>query len=347
MPGPPEHTSLFSPVSIAGLQLCNRVVMPPMATAMEVGSDQFRCWYEARATGGVGLIVMEALWVSRLCEDDYCARLADTVQAIHSNGVPVILQLFQPSVSAEGEPIAPSTGEAAREATSAELAAMPAQFAQAAANCRQLGFDGVEPHGAHGFFLNQMFNPALNHRADRYGGSLDSRMRLGLEIVSATRAAVGAAYPIAYRHTMQAADGHTIDESLEFLGRLVEAGVDILDISPSTDPCLPPAYQDSAEEHCNLAAIARSSVAAPVIAVGGMEDPAAAQAALDAGKCDLCAVGRQLIADADWPSKVARGRENDIIACTKCDIKCFGNLGKGIPIGCVENDASGNEYMLG
>lgn len=327
--------TLLGATEIAGLKLRNRIVMPPMATAMEVGSDQFRAWYEARADGGVGLIIMEALYVSRLCEDDYCEKLEPVVRAVREHGVPVVLQLFQPSVSADGEPFAPSERADARAATLEELAAMPPRFAEAAARCREIGFDGVEPHGAHGFFLNQTFSPIRNRRDDRYGGSPEARMAMAIEIVSAVRSEVGADYPIFYRHTAEEPDGYTIQDSIHFLRRLLEAGVDVLDISPSTRG-----------SHCDIAAEVKGALAAPLVAVGGMEDPAQAETALQEGQCDLCALGRQLIADSDWPAKILAGRASEIIACTKCDIKCYGNLADGVPIGCVENPRSGNEYKL-
>lgn len=359
MPGADSYPMLSGPAQIAGLDLRNRVVMPPMASAMQVGSPQFESWYEARAEGGVGLIIMEALWVERLADADYADRLTGAVERIHRHGVPVAIQLFQPARDAEGNPFAPSATPDARAAREEELAAMPAVFAQAAARCRAVGFDAVEPHGAHGFFLNQVFSALQNRRTDRYGGSLENRMRLGVEIASALRAELGESYPIFWRHTMQQAEGYSVDDSIEFLGALLRAGVNVLDISPSTtdrppqsrhinaDGAVGPAAGCELAEpvHCNLAALVRETLGAPVIAVGGMEDPARAEAALATGKCDLCAVGRQLIADADWPRKVFEGREREIIACTKCDALCFGNLRKGVPIGCTQNPRSGREYL--
>jgi 2-enoate reductase len=83
----------------------------------------------------------------------------------------------------------------------------------------------------------------------------------------------------------------------------------------------------------------------PVIAVGGMNDPAAAEAALAARKCDLVAIGRGLIADAFWVEKVQQGRASEIIECVQCNEGCFGNLRSGKPIGCTQNPESGNEYL--
>lgn len=339
MNGQADFPLLLGPVEIAGLSLANRVVMPPMVTAMQVGSEQHQAWYAARARGGVGLIIMEAIWAQRLCEDEFCERLEPTVAGIREYGVPVVIQLFQPGATPEGEQFAPSETDDARAATEAELAAIPARFAEAAARCRELGFAGVEPHGAHGFFLNQAFSPLRNRRDDRYGGSLERRMTLALEIVAAIRREVGPDFVIFYRHTAVEPGGYSLEDSVAFLGRLLEAGVNVLDISPSSSNA-PQA------DHCDLAGPVRDALGAPVIAVGGMENPPRAEAALQAGKCDLCAVGRQLIADADWPRKVREGRLDDIIECVKCNEKCYGNLRRSVPIGCIENPQSGNEHRL-
>jgi NADPH2 dehydrogenase len=336
MPALDRLPLLLSPVHIAGLALKNRIVMPPMNTAMGVGSEQFRAWYEARARGGVGLIIMEAISVYRLLDDDICTNLQATVTDIKANGVPVVIQLFQPPASADGNAFTPSPVDDTRAISPEELEAIPANFGRAAARCREVGFDGVEPHGAHGFFLNQMFSVFANRRTDRWGGSLDARMTLGVEIVQAIRAEMGAGYPIFYRHTAEEPDGYTVADSVLFIEQLVAAGVDVMDISPSM----------RGRVHADIAAEVKAQISVPVIAVGGMEDPDMAETALREGKCDLCAVGRQLIADADWAMKVSEGRLDEIIQCTKCDIKCFGNLGQGLPIGCVENPKSGNEYRL-
>jgi 2,4-dienoyl-CoA reductase-like NADH-dependent reductase (Old Yellow Enzyme family) len=333
MTGATPYPLLLGAVEVAGLTLRNRIVMPPMNTAMDTASEQYRAWYAARIRGGVGLVIVDATPVYRVADPAYCERLRPIVELAHGEGVPVVVQVIQPPTTPEGEALAPASGQGPRAATTGELDAMPGYFATAARNLQAIGCDGIEPHGAHGFFLNQMFSPARNTRTDRYGGSLEARMALGLGIVTAIRDELGEAWPIFYRHTCEG-EGYGVAGSLAFLERLVEAGVDVVDVSPST----------RGDRHCDLAAEVRAGLDVPIIAVGGMEDPVAAEAALAAGKCDLVAVGRQLIADTEWPRKVAEGRLGEAIACTKCNLRCFGNLAKGAPIGCEENPASGHEW---
>jgi len=186
--------------------------------------------------------------------------------------------------------------------------------------------------------MNRFFWPRHNKRTDEFGGDLEARMEFGLRAVNTVRDAVGPELLILYRHTpVHSGDGgYGIDDSKAFAPELVKAGVDVLDISP----CRP-----SGGEPGLWAGEIRETVDVPVIAVGGMNDPAAAEAALTSGKCDLCAIGRGQIADAHWAEKVAAGREDDIIECIECNEHCYGNLRDGVPIGCTQNPDSGNEYL--
>jgi len=300
-------------------------------------SEQALGWYAERAKGGVGLVIVEAVWVDRFSDERFARQLRSLSLKIHEAGAATAIQLFKrPMVG--GKPVSICGEAGLRQITTEELAAIPGEFAAAAKAAQNAGFDGAEIHGAHGFFLNQFFSPKTNRRTDAYGGSLEGRSRLGLESARAARQAVGDDFLLFYRHTPEqgAPDGYTLSDSIAFCQKLVAAGVDVLDISPST-------RRGSA--HAGLAGAIKKAVSAPVIAVGGMNDPAAAEAALSNGSCDLCAIGRGLIADAHWVEKVKAGKEGDIIACEECNEGCFGRLRSGVPIGCMHNPESGNEYL--
>jgi 2,4-dienoyl-CoA reductase-like NADH-dependent reductase (Old Yellow Enzyme family) len=162
-----------------------------------------------------------------------------------------------------------------------------------------------------------------NRRKDDFGGDLPNRMRMALKVVEATRADLGPDRLLLYRHT-PVGPGYGIEESLVLAEELVKAGVDILDISPS-----------SIEAPGDRAApFKRFGV--PVITVNHLDEPERALEALREGRADLIAIGRGLIADPDWPIKVKEGRLDDIVKCVRCDEKCFGNLKKGIPIECSQ-----------
>ncbi|MGQ9523590.1 MAG: oxidoreductase [Armatimonadota bacterium] len=334
------YESLFQPIQVRGKTIRNRIVMPPMVTNMGLVTDQAVAWYAERAKGGVGLVIVESTPLERLREPHIREGLPRLADAAHSAGALIAMQVFF-SPTVDGRPVSVSGTDEAPAISAEQIRAKAEQFAESAALLRACGFDGMEPHGAHGFFLNQFFSPRHNRRQDEFGGSLEGRMQTGLSIVSAIRKAVGSDFIVLYRHTPdeQAPDGYGLEDSIVFAERLAQAGVDILDISPST--------RAGSDNHAGMAAAIRRVVSVPVIAVGGMKDPAAASAAIEQGKCDLVAVGRGLIAEPHWVSKVREGRLNEITWCVECNERCFGHLREGIPIGCKVNLNAGREYLRG
>jgi 2,4-dienoyl-CoA reductase-like NADH-dependent reductase (Old Yellow Enzyme family) len=309
---------LFKQLEVKGYTLRNRVVMPPMVTNRDIQGEDGIAWYREHAAGGVGLVIVEATAVARFADDltaDYLRHLTD---AIHEAGALAAIQLF------------PRTADWATDGdmnpadlTSKQVADLIRHYELAARTCAEAGFDGVEPHGAHGFLLNRFFSPADNARIDAYGGDLRGRMRLGLEIVATCRKALGRERLLLYRHTVIRGTSYGLDESLQFARALVSEGVDILDISPSNG--------------ANVAQLAAPfrRFGVPVIAVGVMDKVENAIEALRSKRADLIAVGRGLIADPEWPIKVKEGRFGEIVACDHCDQMCFGNLRKDIPIACI------------
>ena len=309
-------TSLLSePLTIAGRPCRNRVVMPPVVTVRDPVSAEGVSWYGEHAAGGPGLVIIEATGVPRFGEDITVATLRPLVDAIHDGGALAAIQLFPVHFGSDAEVDTTSL---------AGIAAIVNQYRVAARICAEAGMDGVEPHGAHGYLLNRFFSPAENHRTDEYGGSLENRMRLGLGLVRAVVEEVGPELFVLYRHSPVQEESYGLEDSLPFARRLVDAGVAVLDISPSSDRGL----ADLAAPFMGLGAA--------VIAVGSMDEAGRAHEALGQGRCDLVAVGRGLIADPQWPLKVQAGQWDCVVKCTKCNTKCFGNLKKGVPIACTQ-----------
>ena len=308
---------MFSPLTIRRWTLHNRVVMPPMVTMRDIAGEDGREWYARHAAGGVGLVIVEATGIPRFTRDLTPETLRPLVEAIHAGGALAAIQLF---------PLDFGTDREVASLTPEEIQAMVAQFRHAARICREAGMDGVEPHGAHGFLLNRFFSPLDNPRHDDYGGSLENRMRLGLDIVRAIKDEVGDDMLLLYRHTPVKDDRYGMEESLAFARELVQAGVDVLDISPS-----------SLEAPGDRAAPFRAC-GVPVITVGTLDESGRAEEALSRGRADLVAIGRALIADPDWTDKKKRGAEKSITRCSRCNDMCFGNLKKRIPIACTRWD---------
>jgi len=329
---------LFQPLTIKKLSLRNRVIMPPMATVMDVSSLRARRYYRERARGGVGLIIVEGTSVDRFSSSEFVEALSLLSETIHKEGSGIIIQLFQGSKLQSGEVIAPSTTEVSRGASEEEIEDIIEKFATSSLLAQEAGFDGVEIHGAHTFFLNQFFSPVLNRRNDKFGGSLERRMNFGLGCVRAIRERVKEEFLVFYRHTPVDWNdgGYTIEDSKLFCRRLDEEGLDVIDISPSSD---------GNHSQAEYAGEIKKAVQIPVIAVGGMENPREAEKALSSSKCDLVAIGRGLIADPYWPEKVKEGREEEVLRCIKCNEKCYGNLRRGIPISCSQNKNAGFEYL--
>ena len=317
----PNVEPLFQPLEVRGMRLANRIVMPPMVCLRGIVSPEGIEWYREHAAGGPGLVIVEATPVTRFGEDLTVAALSRLVSAIHGEGVPVAIQLFPVSFT---WPRVPGCLPAPADFTGAEIEQMLDNYKAAARMCMEAGFDGVEPHGAHDYPLNQFFSPADNARTDSYGGSLDNRMRLGIEVVRACREAIGPEALLLYRHTPVKEGSYGMADSLALAERLVGAGVDILDISPA-----------SADAPADLAAPFRS-FGAPVIGVNEMDEVERALEALNEGRADLIAVARGLIADPEWPTKVREDRFDEITRCTRCNEKCFGNLKRGEPIACTQ-----------
>lgn len=312
-----DYSILFEPLTVKGLTLRNRIVVPPMVSNRDLTGPDAVAWYGSFAAGGAGLVIVEAARIHRFGHELTAENLRPLVEAIHDHGAAAAIQLF----------FAPPDGrDTPAKLTLENLSTALQQFATAAQISLGAGFDGVEPHGAHGYLLNQFFSPLRNTRTDGYGGPLEHRMRLGLEVVSAVREAIGPEAVLLYRHTPVEEGSYDVLESLEFARRLVGAGVDVLDLSPS-----------SREAPGDLAAPFKALGLAPVIAVGRLGEPARAREALAEGRCDLVAIGRGQIADPDWARKVERGDLDDLITCTECDQGCFGNLRMGKPVECVRH----------
>ena len=323
-----EQRKMFSALKIRGCEVRNRIVVPPMVQVRGITSAEGIGWYRRLAGGGAGLVIVEATGVPVFGRELTAGALRPLVEAIHSGGAKAAIQLF---------PIRFGEGAHPDELSAERIETMVEQYGEAAEVCREAGFDGVEPHGAHGFLLNQFFMPDRNHRTDAWGGSLDKRCRLACRIVERIRQTAGEDLVILYRHT-PTGNEYTIEDSLTLAERLIDAGVDVLDISPARR-----------ETAADLAAPFAARFSVPVIAVNGMEDPEEAEKALREGRCDLVAVGRQMIADAEWPDKVREGRPDEIRRCTHCDEGCYGNLTDGKPVECVlwDEDEGGREKGLG
>lgn len=363
---------LFEPLKVGPLTLKNRILMPAMQLEMGLTTPRGIAYYRERALGGVGTLITCAVRVDSFVSpgawgapdemEAFLRGLPRLVQAIHQAGAVLGVQLAHPTrypgvVRGDregGEPIAPSDLPGRRGLTRREIDSIIAKFAQAAARACEAGFDLVEFHGTHRSLLREFFSPLTNQRTDEFGGGLEGRTRLGLEIVRRARREVGPDYPLVYRMAAEelAPGGITISDAIRFAQELERAGVDLLDVSVAWEKLrrASPARTAPLGTFAPQAAAIKAQVKVPVVAVGRINTPEVAEDILANGKADLVAIGRQLLADPFWPKKVQGGRAHEIVACDSCNINCFApieyrRLPPGAPL-CKVNPRLGCEWTM-
>ena len=364
---------LFQPMSIGEMRLRNRIVMPPMVTNFGSSdgrvTEQTTAYYEERAKGGVGLIIVEATCVDSpigklspyqlvIDNDSFIPGLSDLAHAIRRHGARAAVQLHHAGGSTSSavtglQPVGPSAvtfpdREMPIELTLGEISEIVQRFARAAERAKRAGFDGVEIHAAHGYLIAQFLSSAFNKRQDEYGGSLANRARFLLEIIKTTRAVVGKSYPVWCRLSGREygiPGGITVEETQAVARMAEEAGAAAIHVSAYAagrdTRNLPPAAQPRGAL-VRFAEAVKSVVSIPVITVGRIE-PVLGERILTEGRADLIAIGRGLIADPYLPQKAAAGRLEDIRPCIACG-SCLArvNAGKDSPL-CGVNPAVGQE----
>jgi len=355
---------LFQPFENEKLTLKNRVVMAPMTRSFSKGNipnDLNVEYYRKRAAGGVGLIVTEGTCVGHkaangypnipyIATDEQLAGWKKVVDAVHAEGGKIVPQLWHVGSlrkpGTEPDPNVPGIGPSGlvmpgkkrcHEMNEDDIQDVIKAFADSASRAKEIGFDGVEVHGAHGYLLDQFFWEGLNERTDDWGGSIVKRTRFACEIIKAIRTEVGPDFPIILRWSQwkqqeySARLANTPKELEEFLTPLSEAGVDIFHCS--TRRFWEPEFEGS---DLNLAGWTKKITGKPTITVGSVGLNAAfaeeGQAGfseakpvslekltdrLEKDEFDLVAVGRALIANPEWANKVRAEAHSDLSPYTK------------------------------
>jgi 2,4-dienoyl-CoA reductase-like NADH-dependent reductase (Old Yellow Enzyme family)/thioredoxin reductase len=367
----PRFQKLLEPIRIGEMSIRNRIVMPAMVTnyGTEDGhvTQRGKDYYEERAIGGAGLIIVESCCVDlsqgksfthQLAIDDnrFIPGLSELAQAIKRHGARAALQLQHAGSNTSSaligsQPVAPSPiampgCELPKELAIGEIADIIDRFAQAAERAKKAGFDGVEIHAAHGYLIAQFLSSARNRRKDGYGGELKNRARFLLEIVSAIRGSVGRSYPVWCRINGEEsglAGGNTINDAQELARMLEGAGVNAINVSaisatfPST--CWPMSLPQGWAVH--LAEGVKKVVNIPVMAVGRITSEIG-ERILHEEKTDLILMGRAHLADPELVNKIAADRLEDIVPCIACNT-CIYTLYSGDDIRCTVNAALGRE----
>jgi dimethylglycine catabolism A len=372
---------LFSPLAINGIALQNRIVSTAHSTGLNDGprlGERLLAYYEARARGGVGLIITGSTSVhptstSRLrqalsnWDDSVVAEYQRLAAATHRYGTRVFAQLNHAGAQSGaaggiGRIVAPSAVdfELGVETPHAldvdEIHEIIDAFAAAAIRVRSGGLDGIELHGAHGNLIQQFLSPLTNQREDEYGGMAENRLRFAQQVVRAVRKAVGSDFVVGIRISAQEdhPGGLTLAVMQSIVPTLVAAGaldyVSVTSGSDSTTWSLAHHYAPMyvrGQPARHLAREIKQVVAVPVLVAGRVVDPRDAEAILAAGDADLVGMTRALIADRDLPAKARRGELSDIRPCVGVNEGCLGRLMRGLPITCIQDPTSGRESELG
>lgn len=369
-----KYENLFKKGKIGKLEIKNRIVMPAMGTSLATStgeaSDEIIKYYEERAKGGCGLIITEITRIdnetgigtpNQLCATDayQVPRLEKLARAIHRHDSKIFLQLHHPGRQSHGELIggkqivAPSSitcktiGEEPRELTIKEVAELVKKFIKGAKIAEMSGIDGVELHAAHGYLIGQFISPLTNIRTDKYGGDFKRRMNFITEIILGIKRVCGKDFPISVRIDGDefVEGGLTLEESVKACVYLESIGVDAINVSSGTYESgvtiiEPISYPQGWKRH--LAQTIKDSINIPVIACDVIRKPDFAEKLIEERNVDFVAIGRGLLADAEWGKKAKERREKEIRPCISC-LYCIEQLSKGSCTKCAVNPRMGRE----
>lgn len=367
--------NLLKPGRIGKLDLKNRMIMAPMATDFAGVNDEVTPrmieYYRRRAQGGASLICVEAAYVMDdggvgravvkelgLYRDTFMAEMGELVDAVHEAGAKIAIQphhggrqAYYPNPVSISDIPCGYYKTPVRKLSIKELEDIEDAFAKSAGFAKNAGFDAIQLHFANGYLAQQSLSKLFNNRTDSYGGSFDNRLRFCLNVIRKTRKVVGPDYTLFCRMASQEflEGGLTIEDTKLIAREFEKAGLDAIDLNngirQSVIYTIPSARLPRGFAS-DLAMELKSAVSIPVIIAGRINDPYLAEDILAKGKADFIALGRPLIADPDFPKKVAENRPKDIRTCIACNIGCRGKVMKGLHIRCTVNPVAGREIDL-
>lgn len=361
-----DFPHLFEPIQIGKTTVKNRIFMPPLSTNLaDKGyvTDALIEHYSNRAKGGVGLIVTEVTTVEpvytylpgdmSIYDDSYIPGWKKLVDAVHQYDTKILSQLFHPAYMAfplPGTPqlIAPSNvgpyyaKAAPRAVTVEELQVIIQQFGEAAYRFQQAGGDGVEIQAAHAHgLLGGFLTPLYNKRTDQYGGDINGRLRLTLEVIAEVRKKCGEDFIIDVRISGDeySDGGLTLNDMIYVSKQLEKAGVDFIHVSGGNTikrGSSMPAPGTSPAPHAHASEEIRKHVHIPVATVARINEPWIAEELIANGKTDICMIGRANLCDSEFAHKAYAGKVEDIRPCIGCG-RCLTGIMFGKPIGCTVN----------
>ena len=370
-----QYPLLNAPLKIGGITVKNRMFSAPTSMA-ELGPDEHYSkenieYYKLRALGGAAVVPVgdvivdldtgrshpQQVGINDPSAAPYLCAMAD---AIHSGGAMAEVEidhggaLCSPEFIGGKNAFGPSGyvdpwGDTVEEMTEEQIYWIADKYAEGAKNARDYGFDMVMIHGGHGWLLHQFISPITNRRTDKWGGSLENRMRFPLLVIEKIRAAVGRQFPIEIRisGTEYAEGGYGLEEGVE-IAKMLDGKVDLIHVSAGTQQeefsavlMHPGAFQEDMH-NAYLAAEIKKHVKTPVLSVGAFNMPDAMEKFLEETGVDCIAMGRALVADPFLPRKVLEGKVEEITPCIRCG-ECQSGMMKNRVIRCSVNPYIGRE----
>lgn len=369
-----DFQHLMAPITLGPMTAPNRLMMPAMSINFGVDdqgyvTDQLSAYFEARAQGGTGLLLvgggavhpsgLELPRLPILWEDGCIPALKQMTHTVKRHGGRFGMQLMHGGrQSYHDQKVAPSAIPAPavvkgcpRALKIEEIADLVAAFGDAARRCRAAGFDFIEVHAAHGYLINQFLSLNANHRDDAYGGAYENRIRFLMELIADIRAKAGDDMPLGIRINGEdyIDGGWTLDDARRLAPILAQAGVDYLHVSAgvygSTQLTIPSMY---VPEGCfiHLAAEIKKIVDLPVVAVGRIKTLEMAEAVVAEGQADMVAMGRAHLADPHLASKAMDKSGPKVRPCMGCCVGCIHAVLALEPGSCVVNPDVGREHLL-
>lgn len=365
-----NYPHLFAPLDLGFLTLRNRLVMGSMHTGLEDRARDYpklAAYFAERAHGGVGLIVTGGIapnvagWIGpfagKLSSRREVARHRLVTEAVHAGGAHVCMQIlhagrygYHPLIVAPSRLRAPINRFTPSELSPRGIQGQIDDFVRTATLAREAGYDGVEIMGSEGYLLNQFFSPRTNRRTDEWGGSLENRARLPLEVVRQVRAGAGTDFIIIYRISGLdlVAGGNTFAEATWLLAELERAGVTLIDTGIGWHEARVPTIAGMVPRagFAWVTARIKASTQLPVIATNRINDPLVAETLLREGTADLVSMARPLLADPALPKKAQEGREGEINTCIACNQACLDRIFENKNATCLVNPRAARETEL-
>nr|WP_304969870.1 FAD-dependent oxidoreductase [uncultured Schaedlerella sp.] len=369
---------LSSPITIGRVTFRNRMFSAPMG-GTDITNDgcigpKSTAFYELRGKGGAGAVTVSECMVHPKTDGSHAYHLdtsilnslasaAYTADAIRRHGAIPSIELSHSGMYAgtymtdksrqhdmnqwgPSDTVRPD-GVPVKALTKEMLAEITAAYGNVAGLAKRAGFEMLMIHGGHGWLLNQFFSPYFNKRTDEYGGSLENRCRLAVEVLKAVREAVGPGFPIEFRLSGSELfdGGYDLEEGVR-IAQQIEPYIDLLHVSAGTyQRGFGDTHPSMFKEHgCNvyLAAEIKKHVSVPVATIGGLNDPRQMEKIIADGKADIVYMARALLADPFLPRKVMANKDEDIVKCLRC-FTCMAERAATSTRRCTVNPIIGRE----